>query len=136
MIAAAILATVEKGRLAKAAVAFSDRSYTVQLISQSEAEIKGLVKGAGNEYSVVLTTSRAFCSCKDSMFKSACCKHAALVALAALRMTAEQKKTFHTGDVVHHHGVAGKVIAISGDLLSIVWENGRIGPIERGLLTA
>ena len=41
--------------------------------------------GDNVEYSVVLTPSRTFCSCKDSMFRHTVCKHATALALHTIR---------------------------------------------------
>jgi len=91
MVTQAVLATVEKGRLAKAAEGYATGAYSCTLAAQSEVEIRGFVaNGDGKEYGVVLTEDRAFCSCPDSMFRHTVCKHAVVLALHVIRMpTAE-----------------------------------------------
>jgi hypothetical protein len=49
-------------------------------------EVRGFVaNGDGTQYGVVLTEGRAFCSCKDSMFRHTICKHAVVLALHVIR---------------------------------------------------
>src|SRR5215813_14039583 len=86
MLTQTILATVEKGRLAKAAEGYATGAYSVTLASQSDAEIRGFVaNGDGTRYGVVLTEDRAFCSRPDSMFRHTTCKHAVVLALHVIR---------------------------------------------------
>jgi hypothetical protein len=94
MITTQILATVEKGRLAKAAEGYAAGAYTITLAGQSEAEVSGFVaNGDGKEYGVVLTPERAFCSGKDSMFRHSVCKHAAVLALHVIRTPQTEEET-------------------------------------------
>jgi hypothetical protein len=95
MVTTAVLSTVEAGRLAKAATALSEGLYSVQLVSVSEHEVRGFVKSETAEYGVTITSSRAFCSCRDSIFRSVVCKHGALLALVALRSHAHETKCDH-----------------------------------------
>src|SRR5215510_174803 len=82
MLTHTILATVEKGRLAKAAQGYASSAYAITVTGQSEAEVSGFVaNGDGKEYGVVLTAARTFCSCPDSMFRHTVCKHAVVLAL-------------------------------------------------------
>jgi len=93
MLTQTILATVEKGRLAKAVEGYTAGSYAITLASQSETEIRGFVaNGDGQEYGVVLTPERAFCSCKDSMFRHTTCKHAVVLALHVIRTPKEEAR--------------------------------------------
>src|SRR5213080_1441893 len=86
MLIQSILAKVDKGRLATAAEGYATDAYTITVASRSEAEIRGFVaNGDGKEYGVVLTPARAFCSCKDSIFRHTICKHAVVLALHAIR---------------------------------------------------
>jgi predicted nucleic acid-binding Zn finger protein len=86
MITQSILATVEKGRLAKAAEGYATGTYTITLASQSETEIRGfMANGDGKEYGVVLSEGHAFCSCPDAMYRGAVCKHAVALALYVIR---------------------------------------------------
>ena len=93
MVTQSVLATVEKGRLAKAAEAYATGAYNVTLAAQSDTEIRGFVaNGDGKEYGVVLTEGRTFCSCPDAMFRHTTCKHAVVLALHVIRTpTAEAK---------------------------------------------
>src|SRR4030081_3644478 len=86
MVTHSILATVEKGRLQKAVEGLVSGAFSITLASQTEAEIRGFVaNGDGKQYGVVLTPERAFCSCKDAMFRHTTCKHAVVLALHVLR---------------------------------------------------
>jgi uncharacterized Zn finger protein len=86
MLTQTILATVEKGRLAKAVEGYTAGAYTITVTGQSEAEVSGFVaNGDGKEYGVVLTAARAFCSCPDAMFRHTVCKHAVVLALHVIR---------------------------------------------------
>jgi len=86
MVTQSILATVEKGRLAKAVEGYTAGAYTITLASQTEAEIRGFVaNGDGKQYGVVLAEGHAFCSCPDAMYRKAVCKHAVVLALHVIR---------------------------------------------------
>src|SRR5262245_52230246 len=86
MVTQTVLATVEKGRLAKAAEGYATGAYSVTLAAQSAEEIRGFVaNGDGTQYGVVLTPARAFCSCPDAMFRHTVCKHAVVLALHVIR---------------------------------------------------
>src|SRR5262249_37360384 len=86
MLTQTVLATVEPGRLAKAAEGYASGAYTITVTGQSEAQVSGFVaNGDGKQYGVVLTEARAFCSCPDSMFSHTVCKHAVVLALHVIR---------------------------------------------------
>lgn len=86
MVATHVLAKVETGRLQKAVEGLVAGAYTIVPTSQTEAEIRGFVtNGDGKEYGVVLTEAKAFCSCRDAMFRHGVCKHAVILALHAIR---------------------------------------------------
>jgi hypothetical protein len=86
-----VLEHVTLDRLAKATEALAHNAYTITFTTRSDTEIGAYVKnGDGIEYAVTLTATRAFCSCKDSMFRHTICKHTVAVALQALRTPAEQ----------------------------------------------
>jgi hypothetical protein len=93
MVTQSILATVEKGRLAKAVEGYTAGAYTLTLAAQTAEEIRGFVaNGDGKEYGVVLTPERASCSCPDSMFRHTICKHAVVLALHVIRTPKEEAK--------------------------------------------
>jgi uncharacterized Zn finger protein len=86
MVTQSVLATVEKGRLAKAVEGYTAGAYTTTVTGQSESEVSGFVaNGDGTQYGVVLTEARAFCSCPDSTFRHTTCKHAVVLALHVIR---------------------------------------------------
>jgi len=86
MVTTRVLAQVDPSRLQKAVEGFVVGAYTIVPTAQTEAEICGFVtNGDGKEYGVVLTEAKAFCSCRDAMFRHAVCKHAVLLALHAIR---------------------------------------------------
>src|SRR5215470_8698490 len=94
MIATTVLTKVEPGRLAKAVEGFVAGAYTIVPSSQTETEIRGFVtNGDGKEYSVVLTEAKAFCSCRDAMFRHAVCKHAVILALHTIRNPKAEAET-------------------------------------------
>ena len=82
-----VLAQVDPGRLAKAAEALAANAYAIRFTRQHETEIRAFLvhHTDGREYGCTLTAHGAFCSCRDSMFRHTLCKHAALLALAAIR---------------------------------------------------
>ena len=93
MLTQTILATVEKGRLAKAAEGYASGAYIITVTGQSEAEVSGFVaNGDGTQYGVVLTEARAFCSCPDAMFRHTVCKHAVVLALHVIRTPKTEAK--------------------------------------------
>src|SRR5919204_334885 len=93
MLTQTVLAKVEPGRLLKATEGLVSGAYTITVAGQSEAEVSGFVaNGDGKEYGVVLTESRAFCSCPDSMFRHTVCKHAVVLALHAIRTPKAEAK--------------------------------------------
>ena len=93
MLTQSVLAKVEPGRLAKTVEGYTAGAYAVTLAAQSDAEIRGFVaNGDGQEYGVVLTPDRAFCSCKDSMFRHTTCKHAVVLALHVIRTPKAEEK--------------------------------------------
>ena len=86
MLTQSILATVEKGRLAKAVDGYTAGAYAVALVSRTEEEICGLVgTGEGARYEVVLTPARSYCGCPDAQFRHSTCKHAVVLALHVIR---------------------------------------------------
>jgi hypothetical protein len=86
-----VLEHVTLDRLAKASEALASNAYTIRFTTRSDTEIGAYVtNGDGMEYAVTLCKDRAFCSCKDSMFRHSICKHVTAVALQALRTPAEQ----------------------------------------------
>ena len=90
MLTHTILATVEKGRLAKAAQGYASSAYAITVTGQSEAEVSGFVaNGDGKQYGVVLTEDRTFCSCPDAMYRHTTCKHAVVLALHVIRTPKE-----------------------------------------------
>ena len=92
MITTSILAKVEAQRLQRAVEGLCNGAYAITLTSQSEHEISGYVRNGDNvTYGVTLTKDRAFCSCKDAMFRHTTCKHAVALALHAIRTPHEEK---------------------------------------------
>jgi uncharacterized Zn finger protein len=86
MVTHTVLAKVEPGRLQKAVDGLVSGAYTITVTGQTEAEVSGFVaNGDGQQYGVVLTPDRAFCSCPDSMFRHTICKHAVVLALHVIR---------------------------------------------------
>ena len=52
-----------------------------------------MANGDGKDYSVTLTASRAFCGCRDAMYRNKTCKHAVALALYAIRTPETDMKT-------------------------------------------
>jgi uncharacterized Zn finger protein len=125
-------------RLQKAVCGLADGSLTVTLTRQSDTDIRALVQnGDGKAYGVSIVGSAATCSCPDALFRGVVCKHITALALHVLRPhPAPQPRTYHVGDTVEHHGHTGRVIAVSGEYVSIWWNNGRTYPLTRDELTA
>ena len=73
-------------RLQRAVCGLVDGSITVTLTKQREGDIRALVtNGDGKEYGVTITETLTACSCRDALYRGGICKHAAAVALHALR---------------------------------------------------
>jgi hypothetical protein len=88
-----VLQHVTVERLQKAVTALSDRSLTLTLTRQTEAEIRALVKnGEGKEYGVTLTEAGTFCSYPDALYRGITCKHATVLALTILRTPCLQEE--------------------------------------------
>lgn len=86
MVTQTILAQVEAGRLLKATEGLVTSAYRITPTAQTDTEIRGVVaNGDGQQYGVVLTEGRAFCSCPDSIFRHSICKHAVVLALHVIR---------------------------------------------------
>ena len=80
------LAKVDNERLQRGVEGITSGAYTITLIEHSDTEVRGFVKiGDGIEYGVVLTDGRAFCSCKDALYRNVVCKHSVALALYAIR---------------------------------------------------
>ena len=89
-----ILSQVEGQRLVKATESVINGAYSIRLLARSEEEIRGFVtNGDGKEYGVVLTEAKAFCSCRDAMFRNAVCKHAVILALHTIRNPQTEAET-------------------------------------------
>jgi hypothetical protein len=133
-----ILATVEGNRLEKAVSGLGSGAYAVTVTRQGEAEMRGLVKnGDGKEYGVTLLEGAATCSCPDALYRGVVFKHAVALALHALRTPPEPTPPdFHLDAPVRRNGHVGTVVCVSGDLVSVGWDGGRITPHTRGELEA
>src|SRR5438034_6506530 len=93
MVTHTVLAQVEPSRLQKAVDGLVSGAYAITVTGQSEAEVSGFVaNGDGQQYGVVLTEARAFCSCPDAMFRHTICKHAVVLALHVIRTPKEEAK--------------------------------------------
>ena len=80
------LAKVDNDRLQRGVEGLTSGVYNITLIEYSDSEVRGLVKiGDGIEYGVVLTDGRAFCSCKDALYRNVVCKHSVALSLYAIR---------------------------------------------------
>jgi|SRR5581483_2661112 len=135
MIALSALSKVDPSRLASACTALQERSYFVTVSRWSEHAITGCVRGKEKTYTVTLTMNSAHCECQDSRFHHTHCKHVALMALTLIRASQDvEEQRIHCGDTVEREGLKGRVIAISGDVISVAWRSGRIGPVERQAL--
>jgi hypothetical protein len=84
---------VTTDRLLKASEALATEAWLIRFASKTETEISAFVlNGDAKEYSVVLTPSRAFCGCKDSMYRKEGCRQAAALALFAIRTPDEPQE--------------------------------------------
>lgn len=132
MIALEALKKVDPSRLATACTALQEHSYFVTISRRSEYGITDSVRGKDKAYTVTLTTNSAHCECQDSRFHHTHCKHVAMMALTLVRASQDvEEQRIHCSDVVERNGVEGQVIAVSGDVLSVAWRTGRIGPVDR-----
>jgi hypothetical protein len=129
-------------RFCKAVDSLTDGSLTITLTRHTETEIRALAKnGTGKECGVTLTAAGAFCSCPDALYRGTTCKHAAALALFVLRLPAAEtpaaepqppaRRAYQLGDTVTLEGKTGRVITISGDLISVWWDSGRKSPVTR-----
>jgi len=143
---ATIPAKVEAERLGKAVEGLVSGAYRVTLAQQGDKEIRGFVaNGDGKEYGVVLSEGQAFCSCKDAMYRRSLCKHATVLALYTIRTSKVEEnpqdeepapRQWHCGDTVTHRDQTGKVIAVSGEYVSVHWDSGCMSPVTRQQLAA
>jgi hypothetical protein len=86
---ATVLNKVESARFQKALEGIREGRYHAKLTFRSDEEVRGLVHTAGgNAYGCTLTPDGAFCSCPDALYRGIICKHAVILAVAALRETA------------------------------------------------
>jgi hypothetical protein len=75
------------------------------------------------------------------MFRHTVCKHATVLALHVIRTPQTQlmqPTRFQLGDcvcLVGHPSWTGKVVCVSGDLISVQWDHGGIRPLLASQLT-
>jgi hypothetical protein len=91
MVATTVLAKVDGKRLERAAEGLMSGAYEVVLSHRAEGEIRGVVRkklgkayGGGAvwmPYNVMLTDTLTSCSCPDSFYRGATCKHCVALAL-------------------------------------------------------
>jgi len=83
---ATVLSKVEDARFHKAVEGMRSGAYTVTITLRGEEEIRGFVRTIwGKVYGCTLTTTGAFCSCPDALYRGNICKHAVILALSAIR---------------------------------------------------
>jgi uncharacterized Zn finger protein len=88
------LSRVDNERLQRGVEGLASGAYAITVTRFTEDEISAFVSnGDGTDYSVVLTATRSFCGCKDSMFRGKTCKHAVALALYAIRTPETEMKT-------------------------------------------
>lgn len=136
------LSQVEASRLQKAVEGYVAGAFTIRVTRSTEEAIEGFVtNGDSVEYSIAITPHRVFCSCRDSMFRHQVCKHATVLALHVIRtppVQPAQPDRYQLGDrvsLVRDPGWTGKVVCISGDLISVHWDRGGIRPLLASQLT-
>jgi hypothetical protein len=143
----AVLQQATLARFCKAVNSLTDGSLAVTITRHTETEIRALAKnGTGKEYGVTLTAAGAFCSCPDSLYRGTTCKHATALALFVLQLPPAEarpaeapaappqppaRRTYQLGDTVSFEGKTGRVIAVSGDFISVWWDSGRRSPVTR-----
>ena len=143
----AVLQQATPDRFCKAVSWLVDGTLVVTITRQTETEIRALAKnGSGKEYGVTINPAGAACSCPDSLYRGTTCKHATALALFVLRLPQPEalavapqpaepqppaRRTYQLGDTVTFEGKAGKVIAISGDFISVWWDSGRRSSVTR-----
>jgi uncharacterized Zn finger protein len=87
-----ILKHTSPDRLEKAVSGLVSGAYRVCITRQTATELSAFVtNGDGKQYGVTLAEGRAFCSCKDSMFRHTVCKHSAALALHVIRAPREEQ---------------------------------------------
>jgi uncharacterized Zn finger protein len=123
-------------RMAKAVCGLADGSIVFDNVRQSEHEVRGITHSGNQRYAVTLTHGRAFCGCPDSTFRHSLCKHCVALALHVLRTPAEGPREWHAGDTIDHEGQTGRIIAVSGEFISVWWDNGRKAALTRDQLAA
>jgi uncharacterized Zn finger protein len=81
-----VLRTVSFAHLQKAVNALADGRLNVTLMAHADTEIHGRVQnGNGKEYRVLVIVGQTACDCADAIFRKDVCKHAAALALYAIR---------------------------------------------------
>jgi uncharacterized Zn finger protein len=85
------LSRVDNERLQRGVEGLASGAYEIRVTRYTDDEVSAFVSnGDGKDYSVVLTATRAFCGCRDSMFRGKTCKHSVALALYVIR-TSETK---------------------------------------------
>lgn len=80
------LREVSIDRQNKAVHSLKDGTLIVHLTRQTDVDIRALVKnGDGREYGVTLTEHGSYCSCPDSLYRGAVCKHVVAVSVKCLK---------------------------------------------------
>ena len=124
------LTTVDSDRLQRAKDGLATGAYTITVTRQDDRSLSAYItNGDHKTYAVTLMDGQAFCSCPDMMYRGeTACKHAIAVALNQKY----QPPRYHVGDRVYlagHPSAQGKVVAVSGDTISVWWDRGGIRPL-------
>jgi hypothetical protein len=116
-----VLAKATPERLKKAVDGLVANAYTISLIKQDTDEIAGFVtNGDQVQYSVVITASRVFCSCKDSMFRHTTCKHSVALALFSLRNPRQEAGNISTENGISQGGtISAEPVLDNGGTMSV-----------------
>jgi hypothetical protein len=102
-----VLQHVSPERLQKAVNALVEGSMTITLTRHTETEIRALVKNhEGQQYGMALTEAGVFCSCLDSLYRGAVCKHVTTLVLAVLRGEVKEAKSTRTIHLAMQKGMA------------------------------
>lgn len=132
-----ILQQISLDRLQKAVSGLQARAVVQITLASTEALSATVQNGEGKLYAVTLRPEGTVCSCPDAVHRKSVCKHAAMVALFLLRTGGSVASVFRVtiGNRVRCVGKSqrcGKVVCVSGDLVSVWWDSGGIGPVSVG----
>lgn len=94
-----------------------------RILAQDRNEIRALCRTNAGTFRITITREGNYCSCNSPR---ECCPHVRAARDAAGILGEIGIPHWQLGDRVIANGFCGTVVAVSGDVLSVRWESGRI----------